>query len=455
MKTVISLFFTFCAIFFVAISARAQLNMVIHLANGDSVSYSVDSLESMKLTPTEWPHYNAVQVFDAGPPPTYPTIFYGSNIDSITISKDSVGFFNLNFALDTNNGNIPYTSFRITSHVIRGLGESFDSITFSEYAIDTNIIQLPITYFDTVLKDTVTGQPFGTAWIGNRIYYSPPPGFWKLDSNLNLVSNLILNPALNAISPIGTCSLTPDSDGNHLLSVTTWSDYVGFDGTMEEFGTQSGSSIYFDTPYVSSAVYYRGGDDTIIYYTYGDWSDTTPNPPNAGYYFFDRKANTKTLLLHYISDLGPIEMVNGFDVSPDGKKLLIGATSQFRAPLVIEYDLAFHTFDTIPVVFDTATLNPALWVRYSHDGTKILYSNYPFNTFSHYDEVYQGEIGIIDRATGFRRTLSANPTTEGYWDCIFPEWSPDDHSIVYSAAPSVAEPPGIGPYRICILKTLQ
>ncbi len=443
MKKVTILILSVVAVFGAACSARAQVNMVIHLTNGDSTVYNVDSIGSMKLTPVVLPRYDVIYMMaEIRIPPTIP--LNPGNVDSMQFGLDSLGHHILTIDYDTAPppSNLNTTNFRLIGPQIFGPGAPLDFISFGRYEIDTNVIQLSADQC--------------ALWIGNLIYCAAPQTgpnqFFELDSNLDTIRDVMLGAPW-----FGSLCLNADSSSSYLLSK------IVFWGDLQEYGIQTGSLNVINAvdegsnpiTGVSNAVYYRGGDDTIIFYAYGNWSDTTPNPPNAGYYLLDRNTGKSSMILHYISDLGENEMMNGFDVSPDGKTLLIGSTSSSRPPLVIEYNLSQQIFDTIPVVFDSlAMYDPGLWVRYSHDGTKILYSNYPLGTF---DESvgYPGEIGIIDRATGARRALETNPTTEGMWVGVFPEWSPDDTKIVYSCAELQLEPPGaLTGFQICILKTL-
>ncbi len=434
-KLAILLLFLFCA---TPIMAQ-QWKMHVRDTNGTELSYDVDSVSKMTFTNGALPYYYEMYYFGDVIP--YPFPFLVSGIDSILFA-DTLG----NQFFSVYSGGYPPYYPQGFYPIYKTKNNGFDSLTFPEFETDTNVVQLPFTFWDSVAQYTYDGSYPCAAWIGNRIYCGAtfgPDRFFELDSNLDTIEDVIFDSQ----KYVPYC-LAVDSSSSHLISVG--GTYGG--GQLQEYEIQTGSYKVLDSAYsISNAVYYRGEDDTIIFYTYGGMNIA------AGYYLFDRKADTNILLLKYISDLGISEMVNGFDVSPDGKMLLLGSTSDFRPPLFIEYDLADHTLDTLPVTFDTATVNPALWVRYSHSGTKILYSNYPFYAFDPNDPVnFPSEIGIVDRGTGSRRVLETNPTNQGKWVGIFPEWSPDDASIVYSCGELATEPPGyVDLYQICILKTLQ
>ena len=425
----------------------AQVNVYILLTNGDSISYNVDSVQSMKITPVTLPRYDILYATAQVRIPNTITII-PSDLDSIVFAIDTTGHHLLDFIFDTAapHGRVPLvTNFHVVGPNKFGPNAPLEEITFGQYEYDTNVIQI--------------SEEFDAAWSGNQIYCAGEYAsvdtnvIIELDSNLNAIQSTMIPPP-----SFGSICLNVDSSQSHLLST-----FGTINSTIQEYEIKTGKRTVFspvdessDTiPLVSNAVYFKGGDDTIIFYAYGSYSDSTQDPVNAGYYLWDRKTNKSRLILHYISDMGTKEMQNGFDVSPDGKKLLIASTSNFRPPLFIEYSIETQLYDTLPVIWDTTIVNPALWVRYNHDGTEILYNNYPFNSFAQYDVGAPSEIGIVDHLTGRRTPLHVNPTSEGQWVGILPSWSPDDKHLVYSIGMLESEPPGSLGYQICILKTLR
>ena len=439
--------------------SNAQVRMITHLSSGDSLAYNVDSVTSLRFTPTAWPHYNSLNAFHTGGPTIWPLTFYTYNLDSLTFSRDSLGYSVLTIIQDTSDWLSDFTSFRINgARQIPGQYFDFlDNFTIGQYEIDTNVTQLPNSYFDQ-FGDVLVGNYASAVWVGNDIYTGSPPRMFVLDSSAEVIRDAKLYDTNGLFDPpIGEMCLSADSSGTRILS----EQYTGIGRALWEYNSRTGS---FDTilpldqesfpiTNLSNAVYYKGNPDSILFYSYGDWTDSTPQPANAGYYLYNRKTGKASLVLHYISDFGEREMVNGFDVSPDGKVLLIASTSDLRAPLFIEYNLASKTFDTLPVQWDTAVVNPALWVRYSHDGNYIVYSNYYFGAFSGANVYRPSEIGIVGRATGERQVLQTNPTTEGQWVGVFPQWSPDDKKIVYGSGELAIEPAGyLSNYSLHILK---
>src|SRR5439155_25402992 len=118
-------------------------------------------------------------------------------------------------------------------------------------------------------------------------------------------------------------------------------------------------------------------------------------------------------------------MVNGFDISPDGKKLLVPVARKGKEPIAFEYDLTTQTSDTLNVEFDSTYygIREALWLRYNHDGSKILYDNYPTHSFYQGDHaVNYSEIGIIDRTTLGKTKLRTNPSNIYIGVGLCPQW---------------------------------
>ncbi len=434
-------------LFSVAPVMAQQWKMHVVDSNGAELSYDIDSIAAITFTPITTPRYLTAYIFGR-----IPSMLYGGYpgfeefyLDSMTFGKDTGGQEALFVQqVQENGGSFSFYLDSIPSiHV--------DSIIFAIYEKDTNLIELPWTYSDGGF--TEYGNYFSSVWNGNRVYCSEPSRYFVLDSNLNITADNFIGPTDSSGYAIGNFTLAVTPDGNRILSVSTDNIGPNFDGFLLEYNLTTGAStdLVPTDSNISSAVYFSG-TDSIVYYSYGSY-DTSIDPPDAGYYFLDRATGKRTLLLHYISDMGPREVINGFDVSPDGKKLLIPSVSYKRKPLVIEYDLTTQQSDTLNITFDDYPLG--LWLRYSHDGTKILYSYYPLEALS--DEEIGGvnQVGIIDRATFAKQILIAAPDNEPTWVTVFPQWSPDDSKIIFGCGQYSFEPPGVADYQLYILKSLQ
>lgn len=234
--------------------------------------------------------------------------------------------------------------------------------------------------------------------------------------------------------------------GKYLLVKSIYSDVSV--GSLVNFNSENNSfqTILDSTYNVSSACYYRDTNN-IIYYSYGK-----PEGTNPGYYLYNKKNASKQLLLEYISEIGPSEYLNGFDIHPTKDILIIPVVRRGKTPLIIEYNFAKNTFDTLHLTFDLSLNRICLWLRYNKTGEKILYSCYPRHagTTTTNDD---SEIGIIDMNTLTKIILDVNTSiSTGRSVSICPNWSPDEKHIIYSSGP-LSKDGARGLYRLYILKT--
>jgi hypothetical protein len=217
-------------------------------------------------------------------------------------------------------------------------------------------------------------------------------------------------------------------------------------GILYELNLETGSYVELipDTVSASKAEYLSSGD--IIVYCYGTG---TMDP---GYYKIDSKTGVTTLFLRHISPAEVNEVNNGFDISSDERFLYIPLVYRDRSPKILRYEIATQTLDTLPVVFDYTEPRNCLWLRLSKDGKRILYSQYPEETFT-YTSYSGSEIGIIDLETDEKKVLDIDPF--GFSDIkvigVFPEWSPDEQHIVYGVA-QVLTTGAVGSFALYALK---
>ena len=382
----------------------------VFIARTDEIdTIAIDSIEKLTFVKQPPPKYHDLEFWSISNPPGYnPRNFSVTEIDSITFSYDPFG---------NRVARIGKWTIQIDHQ------EGSDSITFSSHSIDTNLLALPygINDYD------------GTAiWYSNRIYTSHPGRYVELDSAFRFKPSKLISP------DIGTWLLSIDSSGSKLLSIG--SKYVDISmGWLRIHDLNTHTDTVLDSVHNISSALFFPGTDSIVYYSFGSWSDTNQSPTDAGYYLLE-PSGKRSLLLHYISEIGPRECINGFDIRSDGQKLLIPVVRSQKPPLIVEYDLLSHTFDTIAASFDTIG-NPSLWLRYNHDGSKILFNNYPFLPLAGNVVFHGSETGIITLATGSKQRISTSPDDESIWVSLFPNWSPTEKSIVYVSAPILREPP--------------
>lgn len=292
-------------------------------------------------------------------------------------------------------------------------------------------------------------------WKDHRIYSVNPLRYYEFDDSFKLVfdSVLLFDHTNTGQGPVisGILSMCFNADKTQILCVKTnkW-----YGGNLQEINLASLSikELLDTSNNVAMARYIS--DDTIVYYSYGSYSASNTNPPDAGYYLFVRGNGSKELLLQYISSLGPGELRNGFDIHPDHSCLIIPSVCYNRAPIVFEFNLRTRKQDTLPLIFNTSYNRWCLFLRYNHDGSKILYSSYPRNSFGEtgYDD---SEVGIIDKATFVKTVLGTDPYPQyASAICLFPEWSPDEKSIVYGSNPISNDGFLSTSYRPTILKSI-
>ncbi len=442
MKATSILLFVIASVVGAHIAYAQSEQMHILLKNGKHLDYSVNSVEQLTLRADTFPYYTKTRLWGPSPAGTFLRHLDIANCDSLTFGSDT----NHQEAL------LYHQSNRGGSNAL----DEVDSVTFAIYQTNTSLVALPNTYINPQFPEFPrTGRYNCAVWSGNRIYCSEPGRCFELDSNLSVVQDSLLD-SLTGPWTIGEWSLSMNSRGNKLLSVKSRYPDVSLGHIKEhDMATGSNKRLLGDADSnLSSAVYFPGSD-SIVYYSYGSYSQLNRKPVDAGYYLFDQLTGTKTLILQYISDLGPGEIVNGFDISPDRKKLLVPVLRSGFEPLIVEFELATHLLDTLAVNLNTSNVGRSLWLRYSHDGSKLLYSSYPLSSFS--DGVVNdiSEVGIINRGSLRKDILIAAPNTEPTWVSVFPQWSPDDNKIVFSCATHVPEPLDyLDSYQVYILKAL-
>jgi hypothetical protein len=426
------------------------VEMLIHKNDGSTLRIPVDSVEHLRFIPSQYPFYTFMFAWRYSPfdALTASTLFEVSTLDTVSFFK--------------NQGRMAFGSTR-GHDTIRiegprkgpnGFDNPADSVTFLEYAHNKNVVELPYKYYDSRLQDSTYGDFQSATWIGNKLYGTGPVVVYTLDSNQYAgVDSTILpeEPFYRSLF------LTKNSLGTRLLGVNSRYGDLSI-GTLFEQDLISGTRTILDSINLVSNAAYIPGTNNLVYYCYGS-NDTVRGKAvpldSAGYYLLDRTSGNRHLLFHYVSDYAEGETINGFDISPDGKKLLIASVGPHQ-PVLYEYDLQGHTRDTIPTYFDIAHVGTLLWVRYSPNGEKILYGTYPGDIFAGGFASEPGEIGVIDKSTAQKHVLNGSPDNQGVYMCVLPSWSPDGKMIVYGACYISTHPKGyISSFRLTILRVLD
>ncbi len=300
-------------------------------------------------------------------------------------------------------------------------------------------------------SDRIGGNYRMGVWHENRIYSVAP--IWRLTMNnkLSVLDNLLIDDSLEPIAGYGYRFfryLTINGSGNKLLLVMSLYDDISV-GDLVEINLESNQiRVLRDSSFSISSALYLPGDTTVVYYSYGHPSIGT----NSGYYYLNLRDGQDTLILSHIAEVGPSEVTNGFDISPDGRKLLFPLNYASGTPRAVEFDMDTHTFDTLNVNFGRQMLS----LRYNPKFNQIVYSNYPRgsggSTVSD-----NSEIGVIDRATLTKRLLDVNTNPGGLSISVLANWSPDGKDILYGSAPGPAsEPPGAkGLFSLYVLKDVN
>lgn len=274
----------------------------------------------------------------------------------------------------------------------------------------------------------------------------------KIDEDFNLKSE---NRILKAGNLVGI--KTPSLNSNHDKIAFIKPVFLDVSlGGITEYDISSGDfdEIKDSTWQIGSMVYWHGDGSKLVYYSYGN-----DDGLEAGYYLYNKTTSTDSLLLAHRSPAGPSEVLNGFDLSPDNTKLLypdVTATPNTSAlPQIIEYDLFTKQADTLDIQFQPSN-RIGLWMRYSPDGSEILYVNFPFGALQ---DVSGGtsEVGLIDVATKTKRILDVNTNDQNDAGSVqlTANWSPNGEHIIYGSGRFFLPEGVVGTYSLYILKNVH
>jgi hypothetical protein len=268
-------------------------------------------------------------------------------------------------------------------------------------------------------------------WRGNTIFAIQPISKFVLDSEHNLVQDMRLEGDTNRIWSY----IDANPEGSKLLLVEMYFGGVSA-GSLYEYNIATGDLLllYDKSHNIASARYYPNNDDKIVFYSFGNNLDKEP-----GYYLYDKITQKDSLLFSYVSTAGIWETLHGFDIHPNGDALLVPislSVGQFNLapPMLGKVSLRHQKLDTLNITFDMSFLRTGLWVRYNHDGSKILYCCFPNNAYGFVTND-NSEVGIIESSTLKKTILDVNTNDESKDGSVqlAPNWGPDENSIVFGS----------------------
>jgi len=283
-------------------------------------------------------------------------------------------------------------------------------------------------------------------WNRNTIFCIAPLRKITLDNNLHKIKDSLVDRSRWKF-------LTMNNSGTKLLLVQSLYSDVSM-GALFEFDISSGTkTLLKDSSYNISSSRFFTSDDRCIYYCYGNNSKGIL----AGYYVLDIPSKNDTLLFQHESETGPLEIANGFDISPDKATLLYPIHYYSQFPIIVQYNINSKTSETLNVPLG----KQFLWLRYHPSENKIVYSNYPRGSGGNFS-FDTSEVGQINMQTLAKTILPVNTNTPGYCYGVgsintFPDWSSDGNHIVYGSSPGPdREPPAfVGNASLYILKNVR
>lgn len=280
-------------------------------------------------------------------------------------------------------------------------------------------------------------------WYDDYIFTSQPNYRLKVDDNFKVTEDTLIYEYEEVFTYLSINKLSTKALGGKRR---IYSDI--YSCSLSEINLHNFSyRLLRDSSHNISSAVYLNDDTKCIYHSYGN----TLINKQPGFYFFDISNDTDSLLFTYSSELGPYEILNGFDVSPDNQYLIFPVHYWNNEPKIVKYDLQTKKLDTLNLKFD----RQLLWLRFNSTGSQIVYSNYPVGAWGSTVST-DSEIGIIEVNSLTKRVLDVVPKP-GWRVNTFPSWSPDNKHIVYSSAKGPAyEPPGAkGLYQLFILKNVN
>jgi len=390
-----------------SLSIAQEVEMVIDLNDGGQSRFNVDSVVKMSATGVPEPWSRVVTYHDYLGYTSFSGNFATAEMRFI---RESSGLYlygpggTTKIAGDRPTPPWPYT----------------DYLTFGLHSEGGNIIRLP---------ESVTFDPthVATAWHDTIIYAAGDYDPWRYD--MDPANNVISEMSLGLDNAYFNIETSPD--GRKLAYSLL--GRKGLLGRLCEIDLETRKVDTLTVDSMVSTVRYIGTTNEMIYYSFGsyDYADN-PKPADAGYYRLDRATGQSTFLLHHPPMDSPEgELLNGFDVSSDGKKLLVPTASSDRQVLTLaEFDIESGRLDTLKVELYPKKWYNTLWTQYSNDDSRILYSLTWMGRVPSFLGS-ESSVGVIDRNSLTTEQVFVSPTNARPFSAPYPRWSPDEDYICY------------------------
>jgi hypothetical protein len=418
----IKIFLTFAIISLAGPALSQQVIMTVHLADGKTHSFDVDSIESMHGTGVDYPKNRIVQFYE----------YYREFSSSASLDPGGLSFMRSGSQvyLKTPAG----WGTRISGQPDPPPASFTEGINFDLLSKDENIYSL--------LSSQERPDYMNTSWSKSGIYagVSKP---WKflLDSNDNVISQQALQLTRN----------TPNAEVN--VADTKMAFLAGgrYSSGILELDLLSGLIDTLTRDSFVNSMRYDESNGDLIYYSLGSYDyNKNPMPEDAGYYRYDRTSRTTSFIIRHIAEFNDGEAWDGFDISHDGKKLLLPFPARYHPGQIelIEYDLETKVMDTLPIEFeDPRSSGNSFWTQYSHNDSLILYSI----SDRWMTGASKSQVGIYDRHAKTTTPVIIAPNNQRPFSAPYPRWSPNDKAICYGGC----EIPDwtldyIGPFKVYI-----
>lgn len=388
-------------------ASAQEVEMIVHLKDGSEAKYNVDEIQWMRGTGIEYPWSRLVEIvlpYQSGISEPLKTLSFVRKVKTVFLGNMIVG------------GEHDPQDWR-----------KIQAIRFNLLAEGKNIVALP--------RPADYGTAIMTDWYDSLIYGAEYRIF-KYDLRGDSAAEELPNIDLLHFN------IEVNAAGDRILysGMDDWPDKL-----VERDLKTSERQILVDSSHITCARYFPGSND-IVYYTFGG------REHGAGYYYFDRASGNTRLLVSHMVGSPETEIVNGFDISHDRKKLLIPGVQRGKNVILVEYDLETKVADTLLNYKPESEMKRSLWVQYSNDDSLILYSLSYF-TLAPSPIGDQSEVGILDKSRRMKRIINVAPDNELAYCIPYPRWSPDNKSICYGAG---SIPPNlfdsINPFYIYIMQ---